>query len=169
MAQPGSLNKDLIYLKVDDAYTVWFKASKNFLLLEEPAFYVLDLIVKGLTRDKISREFSHKFGYPIHEVDVFVDDISNKFAGFLIPKPGKNQELNKTQNYNIDSIKFLSEKTYLLGNKKASIKYGDKELESVIHPLINHFIVSDSGSPNLHYYFYRQEGNARFPRKTAVR
>ena len=43
MGKTGRLSEQILFLKVEDAFAVWFGTSRKFMLLEEPAFYVLDL------------------------------------------------------------------------------------------------------------------------------
>ncbi len=162
MGKKFTIEDKIISLKVDDAYAVWFKASKKFLLLEKPAFFVLDLILKDFQVNDIIKKFSSLYKYPLVEVESFITEIAVKFNQFLESQTEQNNTLESKMVPDISESIFFSKRAYKIGEKQLNLFYGDKELEFVIHPLISHFELYKSEIKAKKYFIYRQSGNIIF-------
>ena len=157
MSKSFSLGDKIIYIKVENSYAVWFKASRNFLMVEEPAFYILKSILKNVHFDEIVNQFSVRYKIPTDEVSNFVSELDKNFQQYLNHtglEPVNANDSNNSQNQNIS---FYSEKTYSLNNIVLKINYGDSELEDVIHPLISHFENEALTVPTHFFEIYRLE------------
>jgi len=136
MARSYSINNEIIYLKVENAYAVWFKASRSFLMIEEPAFYMLKLLLKHISLEKIIQNFSNRYQNPVSEVRPFVIEINQHLQQYLSPSKKEIFVEKESDDDHFPNKSYYTEKAYSINNLGLTICYGDKELEYVIHPLI---------------------------------
>lgn len=162
MSKSSSSNDKIIYTKVENAYAVWFKASRIFLMIEEPAFYILKLFLKNTPQDEISHKFSIRYNTPIADVKNFVLEINQTFGQHLIPFEKESLSASDLSYTQFQCKKFYSEKTYSFNNLLIKISYGDRELEDVIHPLVAHFKFDKQSSPNHLFEIFRHSDKLFF-------
>jgi hypothetical protein len=144
MGNISRLNEHILYLKVDDAYALWFSASRKFMMLEEPAFFVLKQIIKNKPIEEISQKCFYRYKNSIENSRQFVGDVNEITQQYINQdKIDIDEEI-----YQVGELKsetsFYSVKTYFVGQFLLRIKYGDRGLEAVIHPLISQFEVKES-------------------------
>ncbi|GAB1454538.1 hypothetical protein MASR2M47_45940 [Draconibacterium sp.] len=155
MSKSYNLQGKIVYFKIENAYAVWFKETHKFLMIEEPAFYILKLILKNVTTEEIAQNFSVRYKNPISEVRKFIAEIEQKLHQYL-NSDRKGQSTEKASTTNILPIQALyAEKTYSIKNQVLSIYFGDKELKEVIHPLISHHEIEKQTNPNHLFQIYR--------------
>jgi len=65
----------LVIHNFGNAHAVWFKRSGSFLLLEEPAFFVLQLFIGGKDTTVIKKTCRKKYSSSEADTDSFVDEI----------------------------------------------------------------------------------------------
>ncbi len=138
MTRSYNLSHKIIYLKVEDAYAVWFKASGAFLMIEEPAFHVLELLLNETPVKEIVQKFSDRYDHPIGEIQKFVPELIESVQQYLVLNDSDNQKDDLDLNLDLGE-NLYSEKIYAIGKSVLKINYGEPELEDVIHPLIAHF------------------------------
>lgn len=161
MGKVLSINNKIIYIKVDDAYAIWFNESKSFLMIEEPAFFILQLFLENTPQEIIAEKFSIRYENPLSEVKKFVSEITQNFSNFFIRKDEK-EERNEFEQNGIDEINYFSDIIYTIGNLNIRIRYGDKELEDVIHPLISHHEAEAELAPDHFFHIYRNSKTLYF-------
>ena len=162
MSKSFRLNDRIRYLKVENAYAVWFKASHNFLMIEEPAFYILKLILKNIPLDEISHSFSIRYNNPLSEVKDFVSELNQNFQQYLNPSKKETTNVNNLSNIQFQTNRYYAEKTYSVSNLILKIKYGDQDLKDVIHPLIYHLENNNNLTPNYVFETFRQSNKLFF-------
>ena len=155
MSKSFSLNDKIIYIKVENSYAVWFKASRIFLMVEEPAFYILKLIIKNVQLDKIVNQFSIRYKIPLEEVSNFVLELDKKFQQYLNNPEAESGNTSDSLNNQNQNIRFYAKRTYSVNDIVLKINYGDSELEDVIHPLISHLENQKSTVPNHFFEIFR--------------
>ena len=153
------LNKDdkIIYIEVDDALAVWFKPSQSFLILEEPAFFVLDLYLNGTSFQDIVQQFCEKYHHKQNEVIPFVKDLIFEFNKLLREPKTKSQISDSINPPKIGFKDYFSIRYYKIGELKLKISYGDKGIEFIIHPLISHFEIFKEPQKFKSYQIYKRE------------
>ena len=151
MGNISHLNEHILVLKVDDAFAVWFGASRKFMMLEEPAFFVLRQIVENKTLEIISTQCCERYQNPVENCRQFVDEVNEITQQYISPdKADTDEEFHQFSETGFESS-FYSVKTYSVGQFLFRIKYGDRGLEAVIHPLISQF--ENVGDKNLFHEF----------------
>ncbi len=138
MSKSFSLNDEIICIKVENAYTVWFKATRSFLLIEEPAFYILKLFLKNIPKNEIADKFSIRYNIPLAKVEKFILELEQDLHKYLVQTEKEPIHEEQIDNNELNDKGFYAEKMYAIGNLYLKINYGDFELEKVIHPLISH-------------------------------
>jgi hypothetical protein len=155
MSKSYNLQGKIVYFKIENAYAVWFKETHKFLMIEEPAFYILKLILKNVTTEEIAKNCSIQYKIPISEVRKFVAEIEQNLHQYLnSDRKGQSTEKASTTNI-LPTQAFYAEKTYSIKNQVLSIYFGDKGLKEVIHPLISHHEIEKQTNPNHLFQIYR--------------
>ena len=136
------LNEHIICTEVEDSFAVWFGASHKFMMLEEPAFFVLQQIIENKTVEEIVQECVGRYQNPVKESQQFVSEVYQITQQYIaLPENSIHEETDSFIDRN-SGTDFYSEKFYVIGNSFFNINYGDAGLEAVIHPLISHFEVT---------------------------
>ena len=157
MSKSFSLNDDVICTKVENAYAVWFKATQNFLLIEEPAFYILKLFLENISIDKIVHKFSIRYNSPLNKTKKFVLEIEQNLLLYLNSPEKEPTHVKQTDDNQLPDTSFFAEKIYSIDNVYLKINYGDSELVDVIHPLISHHEIKKHVKPIHLFEMYRNE------------
>jgi hypothetical protein len=133
-----------IFRKFNTAHAVWFKKSKSFLLLEEPAFEVLQNYSNGIEKYKIIEICEEKFGHLEANIRQFVDEIIQHIQFCNDPENAVEISVKNTLGDTISAESFLPAVTYKLGEKFITINYESEDLKFAIHPLIAHLESDDT-------------------------
>ncbi|MBN1597149.1 MAG: hypothetical protein JW894_02550 [Bacteroidales bacterium] len=132
-----------IVKKIDNKYIVWFKHSNRWVKLEEPAWFINNLLQKGLNNKLTTKKFADHYNLEIRQCSEFVEEICNKIkeAG----KPCKNHNENIIAEDYKENFKFrkFSVRRYLIGGKQFEIKYSTRLSEYYIHRPLAHMEVED--------------------------
>jgi len=139
---------DVLVKKYDTTHALWFRESKSFLLLEEPAFDVYMMQQEKMDRQEIVDFCQSKYGHIERRVESFVDEVSGLLADYNSPKAA--QKLSQKEHFD-DTVKaaHISESVlYKIGNKKIRINYGHQNLFHAIHPLQAHLAISETEEAN---------------------
>lgn len=155
------LNEHTICYEVEDAFAVWFGASRKFMMLEEPAFFVLKQLTENKPIEVISMECVERYQNPLEQCQLFVSEVYLITMQYLaLPEINIHKETDLFRQ--ISETDFYSEKYYILGNSIFNIKYGDEGLEAVIHPLISHFEVTKNEFPHHRFDIIRNSDKLFF-------
>ena len=115
MGNISHLNEHILVLKVDDAFAVWFGASQKFMLLEEPAYFVLKQIVENKTLEIISTQCCERYHNPVENCRQFVDEVNEITQQYISPdKADTDEEFHQFSETGFESS-FYSVKTYSVG------------------------------------------------------
>jgi hypothetical protein len=156
MSKSYNLNDTIIYLKVENAYAVWFKATCKFLMIEEPAFYILKLLLKNIPIDQLANMFSHQYKIPLDETKKFILELNINFQQYLNPPRKEKTNAKPITLRQFQGDKYFSKKTYSVDNLILKIDFGEKELEDVIHPLFAHHQIDKNTKSNYYFEIFRQ-------------
>ncbi|MDO8952597.1 MAG: hypothetical protein Q7U86_08220 [Draconibacterium sp.] len=61
------LNEHIICTEVEDSFAVWFGVSQKFMMLEEPAFFVLKQLTENKLVEEIAQECVERYQNPVKE------------------------------------------------------------------------------------------------------
>lgn len=139
MGKTGRLSEQILFLKVEEAFAVWFGASRKFMLLEEPAFYVLKRIIHNIAPETIAVQCFKRYKNPIENCRQFVSEIQEIILPHLNSDIQHFEEQFSPLSVTVPERNFHSVRTYFMNGLTFRIKYGDKGLEAVVHPLIFQF------------------------------
>ncbi len=144
--------------KIGNKYVVWFGNSNNWVLFEEPAWYVYKLVSRNNTIDDITRRCIKRYGLSKKESEVFVNDINQNI----------NQLSSESTNHTLFSAvkeipgkipELLISHTYRLNNQSIRIHFQSPALAYYIHPLLSHF--ASGGNPDVSCEFSIYTSNKR--------
>ena len=155
MSKSFRLNDDIICIKVENAFVVWFNATRNFLLIEEPAFYLLKLFLKNIPNDEINHKFSVRYNIPLIKVEKFIPEIKQNLFLHIYPQKKEPIHENLIDKIQLPDSGVYAEKIYAIDNQYLKIIYNDSELEDVIHPLISHHEIEKHENPGHLFEIYR--------------
>jgi hypothetical protein len=135
---------DVIIKKYGTTYALWFRESRSFLLLEEPAFDVFNMQQKKMERHEIVEFCRASYGHIEHNIEDFVDEVSGLLSRCNMPEA--KQKLSQKEHFDdtVEAVNILESAVYKIGNKKIRINYGHKNLFHAIHPLQAHLAISES-------------------------
>ncbi|MGE0021696.1 MAG: hypothetical protein AB7S72_18655 [Draconibacterium sp.] len=140
-----------------DVNAVWFKRSRSFLLMEEPAFFVLQEFLNGKDTVSIKKNCRKKFGSLEADTDVFVDEIMEYINQLNKVKTGnqvsgKNTAKNTHVPFNLNLKKF-----YVFGKTVIRIDYHDEWLQHLVHPSFKHLETGIESVPKYHVCCFRTD------------
>ena len=139
---------DVLVKKYGTTHALWFKESRSFLLLEEPAFDVYRMQQEKMDRQEIVDFCQAKYGHIERRVGSFVDEVSGLLADYNSPKAA--QQLSQKEHFD-DTVKaahIIESVVYKIDNKTIRINYGHKNLFHAIHPLQAHLAISENEEAN---------------------
>jgi len=130
-----------ILKKIENSFAIWFKQSKSFLLLEEPAYDVFHLYEKGIKQKDIIKICKKKYGDREENISQFVNEIVHYIHHYN--NTGNQEVISKLSSLNgeVKNATFLPPVYYKFGTKVVSILYDDEYLKFAIHPLLAHLEV----------------------------
>ncbi len=136
---------------------VWFKRSRSFLLMEEPAFFVLREFLNGNEISTIKNNSRKKFGSLDSDIDTFVDEIIQYINELNRVK--KENKVSKKINAKNESapINFQLYKFYTFGKTVTRIDYYNDRLKHLVHPSFVHLETGNKSVPKCHIRCYQTE------------
>jgi hypothetical protein len=136
-------------------HAVWFKRSGSFLLLEEPAFFVLQLVIEGNETAEIKKACLEKYGNAETDTHTFVDEII-QYIKQLNRKKNDNQ-VSKKKEAKLEpvpeNLSFC--RYYKFGKTVIRIDYQDEWLQHLVHPSFLHLETKVSTLIKYHICCYR--------------
>ena len=135
---------DVLVKKYGTTHALWFRESRSFLLLEEPAFDVYRMQQEKMNRQEIVDFCQAKYGHIERRVDSFVDEVTGLLANYNSPRA--RQQLSQKEHFNdtVEAGNIVESSVYKIGNKTIRINYGHKNLFHAIHPLQAHLTTSET-------------------------
>jgi hypothetical protein len=121
-----------------DVWAVWFKKSRSFLLMEEPAFEVLQLVLDGKNSIAIRKFFRKKYTKSETETDIFVDEIIQFIHQFNSSKTNIQVSKKKEAKEEPEPGDFKFSIKYGFGKTGLTIDYHDEWMQHLIHPSFMH-------------------------------
>ena len=132
-----NLNNEILITPVDDCFAAWFKASHRFMLLAEPAYFVLEKYFRKMLPHKIAIECEQKYGTSGAVARKFVYDvIAETESGMLSPESSASGVRNEDISLSLPENCIVRD--YAAGKINLRITYGDPEMVNLLHPLIAH-------------------------------
>lgn len=131
---------DLQFLKkkIGLSYLIWLQKGNRYLLLEEPAWFVLNEIAKNNKPLDIASVCAERYGTPLENCFTFLEEIWSAIGQMNQPAqmPGnRGDNLPKMTNYTFNPYSI---KKYRFGNTLIQFSYESALFESYLHPLISH-------------------------------
>lgn len=155
---------DLQFLKkkIGLSYLIWLQKGNKYLLLEEPAWFVLDKIAKKHTPSDIAVACAGRYGNPVEDCFSFVEDIQSAIGQMNQPAPmqsckGENMEELTHHFFNPYSIQY-----YRFGNTLIQFSYESDLFESYLHPLISHLKTCEKVNNTPHFELFDFEDRIVF-------
>jgi hypothetical protein len=145
----------LVIQQFEEVWAVWFKKSRSFLLLAEPAFMVLQYFLAGKRKTEIKDEIISRYSHAETDIDTFVDEIIQYIRQYNNPRTyiqvsKKNEAISDLQ-----TVGFKFSKNYKFGNTVLTIDYQDEWMQHLIHPSFMHHETQKLSKPANHIRCYR--------------
>jgi len=120
---------------VEDKSIVWFKASNNYIILEEIAAQLVHQILENKTPQKIATGLAEKLTISEQEAINIVHDLNNRI---VIPSTTKNIEEQTSKSKYVLPTSFAFQKYYHIHNKVFKVEFANEFQLSLLHPKFAH-------------------------------
>lgn len=121
-----------------DKYAVWFRKSKTFLLLEQPAYRVLQLLTEGKNATAISTVCTNEFSIPDVDAGLFVNELVQIFTRLnRYKKSNRLSQKKKCEKISIPND-FNTTKHYRFGSTVVRFDFQNEWLQHIVHPSFLH-------------------------------
>lgn len=129
--------KEIRYRQNRDSYMVWLHAQNRYLLMKEPAFWLLKQYREGANPADCVPGLRRKYSLPKDEASRF----SREMHQSLIELCSEQQEENdprlpgpiQTQEFKVYSVKYIR-----IYREVYRFSFGNQQLEQYIYPLLSH-------------------------------
>ena len=145
----------LVIQQFEDVWAVWFKKSRSFLLLAEPAFMVLQHFLLGKRKIEIRNEIISNYGDAETDINTFVNEIIQYIRQYNNPKTHVQVSKKKEAMTEPRISDFKFSRNYRFGSIVLSIDYQDDWMQHLIHPSFMHHETGDLSKPENHIQCYR--------------
>jgi hypothetical protein len=145
----------LIIQDFGNAHAVWFKRSGSFLLLEEPAFFVLQMVRDGKETAAIKKACRKKYGNSEADTDTFVDEIIKYTKTLNSAQSGNQVSKKKEAKHEPVPENFKFSGFYKFGKTVIRIDYQDEWLQHLVHPSFSHLVTAEQSVIKHHIRCYR--------------
>lgn len=167
-----NLSLYIISSEFDAARCIWFRKSKSFVLLEEPAYSVFQMVAEGKSQTGIIKSCREKYGTLERNIEKFVEEITGYIHYYNDPENKvevsiKDRRINQHQ-----PEKFHSKISYIIGRKPLTLFYCSQYLEYMVHPVFSHLeakspesknnVVQLFENNNLYYYRFNGKNSPAF-------
>ena len=120
---------------VEDKSIVWFKASNNYIILEEIAAQLVHQILENKTPQKIASTLAEKLTISEQEAIKAVHDLNNRI---VIPNTTKSKEEQTSKSKYVLPTSFAFQKHYHIHNKVFKVEFSNEFQLSLLHPKFAH-------------------------------
>lgn len=129
--------------KIGLSYLVWLSKGNKYLLLEEPAWFVISKIAKRYNTSGIAALCAERYALSTAECTTFVQDIQS-----TIKQMNQPSMVNESIGFDseLQQYRFLpySTHSYRLGTSLIQFSFETEDLEYYLHPLISHLKTDDT-------------------------
>ena len=120
---------------VEDKSIVWFKASNNYIILEEIAAQLVHQILENKTPPKIATALAENLKISSQEALNIIHDLNNRI---VIPSTTKNNIEQTSKSKYVLPPDFAFQKYYNIHNKVFKVKFANEFQLSLLHPKFAH-------------------------------
>ncbi len=124
--------------KIDNSFVVWFANGNQFVLLEEPAYFVLQLIEQGVHKRAIVNRCIDRYQTTETECTQFVNEIEDKIDGIRKHATQTENVFGDEFESQSKSFPLYSAHRYLIRNKYFRFHFETRLYEHYLHPLLQH-------------------------------
>lgn len=147
----------LVIQQFEDVWAVWFKKSRSFLLLAEPAFMVLQYFLAGKRKTEILNEIISNYGSDETDFNTFVDEIIQYIRQYNNTKTYTQVSKKKEVITELQTVDFKFSKNYRFGKTILTIDYQDEWMQHMIHPSFMHHETLEISKSANHIQCYRSK------------
>ena len=127
--------RNFLVKKVEDKSIVWFKASNNYIILEEIAAHLVHQILEKKIFSEITTALAKKLTISFEEAKSIVDDLNDRL---VVPNTSKNNKEDTSKSkYELPS-NFAFQKYYRIHSKVFKVQFSNEFQLSLIHPKFAH-------------------------------
>ncbi len=141
---------------VGNKIIIWFEEPNRYMLVELPAYHVINRYLNGSGKQKIADWCRKTYHLPLKEARRFVDEVIDLLPSSpttIVEKAASRQPFKKL----VIHQKFNSRKFYDIYSTVYSVDYETEEMEMLIHPRIAHMAVKEAVS--VHSFQIYMENN----------
>ena len=120
---------------VEDKSIVWFKASNNYIILEEIAAQLVHQILENKTPPKIATALAENLKISSQEALNIVHDLNKRI---VIPSTTKNNIEQTSKSKYVLPTSFAFQKYYHIHNKVFKVEFANEFQLSLLHPKFAH-------------------------------
>ena len=120
---------------VEDKSIVWFKASNNYIILEEIAAHIVHQILEKKTFSEITTALAKKLTISEQEATTIIKDLNNQI---VIPNTTKTTEEHTSKSKYVVPSNFAFQKHYQIHTKVFKVQFSNEFQLSLIHPKFAH-------------------------------
>ena len=120
---------------VEDKSIVWFKASNNYIILEEIAAQLVHQILENKTPPKIATALAENLKISSQEALNIIHDLNNRI---VIPSTTKNNIEQTSKSKYVLPTSFAFQKYYHIHNKVFKVEFANEFQLSLLHPKFAH-------------------------------
>ena len=157
--QPQIINFDncnLIFSQIGISFLLWIQRSRKFILLEEPAYFVIKSYIQSEKLSHIAKNCANLYGFPRSYCDSFVADIINSFDILISETPINNSIIINKLNH---SIQFEFKDIYQFGDQTITISSQNNQLRHYFFTLFSHISVPSKLFNNLNIELCELQNN----------
>jgi len=130
--------RSVLCRSLDEVYLIWFEASRNFLIIQEPVWFVFQNILSGMNKTKLVSDCTVRYDLATNECIQFVDDLEASFNQLSADKE-KQEMFQRLQRSSADILlKPCFQSTYCFNGKFFSIRYYSEYIKFNFHPMLVH-------------------------------
>ena len=126
---------------VENKSIVWFKASNNYIILEEIAAQLVHQILENKTPQKIATGLAEKLTISEQEAIKAVHDLNNRI---VIPNTTKSKEEQTSESKYVLPSNFAFNKHYHIHNKVFKVEFANEFQLSLLHPKFAHLEIEET-------------------------
>jgi hypothetical protein len=160
----------MIIKHIENHHLVWFGPGNEWVLFEEPAWFVYRQSEKGLSPEEVVSKCIRRYGVEEEVSRQFVKEILEKIETCKAsPQSVNTQEAMKGEAFVLSTA--FSSRSYLLNGKPISIAFETDWLEGNVHPLIAHLETNEPAITQTLFELFLRDGKfgVRVTRSGAVR
>ena len=153
-------DKRLFAKQVDGKYITWLGNSAQWAVLEEPAWYVCQMLNDEIHTNSIVSSCVHKYGSDVENTKEFVADIVKITRQLEYNCLLDTGNITDKKNGIWQTLIFRSVRNYRINGHIFSVSYQNNWIEDIIHPLLAHFETGNSDTEKKFFLYERKDSFA---------